>query len=432
MRTRMVAVFLAGVVPPVYAYHALGEPERATGDGYIVATYDGGEVTASELRRESERAGDVGRIDPTSSAPAENRTGDLEALAKEVAVREILLAEAHQRQLGQSVDDHLDQKLLEQKVLAECLSARIERECRQLPVGDQQVSLMLEECGARFMPVQSVSARRIVIDRETSDVVSARRRAERALAELRGGASFLDVAKEYSDAPDAARTSATYTPGFWDGGSWPIIRQTGKGEVTPVLSTARGFEIVAVDAFVVAPQATEADAREAAVAEIRQSEFETRLTALLGAAGERFPIRCEDGHASLAIAAPATTQPAEQTAIRCGGFHLTAAEARILAERMGWQALPCGRVAELLDQRYGESLLLGEMARSEKLDRDAACRKALDDARENDLCRRAKETLIAEWSSMDTFDGRRDFKVALLQKHHFKPMPEAFDQIEKR
>jgi len=86
-----------------------------------------------------------------------------------------------------------------------------------------------------------------VPEQATPDVVRAReRRAEEALAEVKGGKDFAQVAAAYSNAPDASsggdlgwRTRARLPSVFAD-----IVRGMKPGEVSAVLRSAGGFHIV--------------------------------------------------------------------------------------------------------------------------------------------------------------------------------------------
>jgi peptidyl-prolyl cis-trans isomerase SurA len=86
-----------------------------------------------------------------------------------------------------------------------------------------------------------------VPEQATPDVVRAReRRAEEALAEVKGGKDFAQVAAAYSNAPDASsggdlgwRTRARLPSVFAD-----IVRTLKPGQVSAVLRSAGGFHIV--------------------------------------------------------------------------------------------------------------------------------------------------------------------------------------------
>jgi peptidyl-prolyl cis-trans isomerase SurA len=86
-----------------------------------------------------------------------------------------------------------------------------------------------------------------VPEQATPDVVRAReRRAEEALAEVRGGKDFAQVAAAYSNAPDASsggdlgwRTRARLPSVFAD-----VVRTMKPGQVSAVLRSAGGFHIV--------------------------------------------------------------------------------------------------------------------------------------------------------------------------------------------
>jgi peptidyl-prolyl cis-trans isomerase SurA len=86
-----------------------------------------------------------------------------------------------------------------------------------------------------------------VPEQATPDVVRAReRRAEEALAEVKGGKDFAQVAAAYSNAPDASsggdlgwRTRARLPSVFAD-----IVRTMKPGQVSAVLRSAGGFHIV--------------------------------------------------------------------------------------------------------------------------------------------------------------------------------------------
>jgi peptidyl-prolyl cis-trans isomerase SurA len=119
----------------------------------------------------------------------------------------------------------------------------------KVQVSDSELDLFLEQLKNRPEAVEYELAHilvRVPDQASPERIEAARNRAEKALAEARGGADFATLAASYSDAPDALQGGAL---GWRNEGRLPelfaaALAKLKPGEVTPVLRSPAGFHIL--------------------------------------------------------------------------------------------------------------------------------------------------------------------------------------------
>jgi len=205
-----------------------------------------------------------------------------------------------------------------------------------------------------------------------------RRRAVQALAELRQGKPFAEVAAAFSDAPDSLqggdlgwRSAARLPPLFLD-----AIRRLKPGGITDVLRSANGFHVIRLDETRSAPRAAETTAQTRARhilirgrEGLSDSEIRERLTRLRArvAGGEPFEelarVHSDDGSAQmggdLGWISPGDTVPEFERAM---------------------DALKAGELSQPVQSPFGWHLIQVVERRSEALTEDrkrAAARQAI-------------------------------------------------------
>ncbi len=206
-----------------------------------VAVFDGGWVSAEELAAAAsgERAG-------TSRLPGV-RGATPDELARWIAWEELVVADRRNEVAGRrdfSLRSHeLQQAPLVSRLLAE-LGAGVQ-------VSDAEVSAELEAIRAsRSAREPRLELRHIYLraSDELSEVDRERKRAsaQQLLGELRGGASFEELARQHSEsstAPNGGLIPAL-RPGMTDPGFERVVFALDEGEISDVIETASGFHIV--------------------------------------------------------------------------------------------------------------------------------------------------------------------------------------------
>ena len=142
-----------------------------------------------------------------------------------------------QRRLRQ-VQDGVLADLYVQKAEKEALSVDLEQRARELYKADQ----------AKFMSAEQVYVQHILVNLNGRTRETALERANKVLAEARGGGDFLALAAQYSDDPDAKRNGGDLgynAPGsFVPSVTKAIAGMSKKDEIAGPLESDFGFHIV--------------------------------------------------------------------------------------------------------------------------------------------------------------------------------------------
>ncbi len=146
---------------------------------------------------------------------------------------------------GVSFDGWREQ-VREQMVLARLREREVDD---RVQVSDSELDLFLEQMKSRPQAVEYNLAHilvRVPDQASPERIQAAHSRAEKVLADARGGADFATLAASYSDAPDALQGGAL---GWRNEGRLPelfasVLAKLNPGEVSPVLRSPAGFHIL--------------------------------------------------------------------------------------------------------------------------------------------------------------------------------------------
>lgn len=216
--------------------------------------------------------------------------------ASEEEVEEML---ADTRSKFQS-EEELNDALGEQGLTLEDLKARfrnqiiiqklISRQLRsRITVSPAEVTAYYESHPQEFeIPVAVQSAVILIKPKGSFDLVQARDLAQRLAQQLRQGADFYDLAKRYSDGPNAKMGGRI---GYLEKGSsvkeiGEVLFSLKEGEVSPLIQTAAGYHIFRAESIRPARRATLEEAKDPIQSRIfqektavRYKEWITRLRA---------------------------------------------------------------------------------------------------------------------------------------------------------
>jgi hypothetical protein len=125
------------------------------GDTNVIATYDGGRVSAGAVAEAGEEPRFV--VDAERYAPTNAISRD-EKLARHLAALQILVGEARRRGLDQAPEWRLQTKFLEQHLLREALITEL---LQGVLLSDEEVARYYESNKFRLLTIQAFEARRI-------------------------------------------------------------------------------------------------------------------------------------------------------------------------------------------------------------------------------------------------------------------------------
>lgn len=168
----------------------------------------------------------------------------------DVSDQEVKQAIAQMKQQGEKVDETDPYNVRNVRDQLTLLKV-VDREVRNnVMVGEMEMKRYFKEHQARFaLPEEYTLSQILIQPRSADNAGEAREKARIALADLKRGEKFEDVALHYSDGPNASR-----------GGRLGLVRQgelmpaieraiapLTPGEISDIVETAEGFHIVRVD-----------------------------------------------------------------------------------------------------------------------------------------------------------------------------------------
>ena len=230
------------------------------GDTNVIATYDGGRVSAgdvAEAREEPRFVADAEQNAPTNAVSLD------EKLARHLAAVRILVSEARRRGLDRPVDPEaakagpqpqhqpyaqagpgwaLEQKLIEQRVLAQALEKEVRR---SVTISEQEIDEQYRTNRFNMIGFEAVEAGRIGISAQKHGE-GALERAKQALGLIRNGQDFVAVARQYSDLDLKLAQTAPYPAKFWGKENGLVLGQLGEGAVSEPVPVEDGYELLRI------------------------------------------------------------------------------------------------------------------------------------------------------------------------------------------
>ncbi len=361
----------------------------------LVATYDGGSVSAGDVAEAGEEPRFV--ADAERNAPPNVTIAQEEKIARHLAATRILVSEARQRGMDQGPVWQVQAKLIEHRVLSETL---VEEMRQGVALSEKEVTDFYEANKFKLLTIQAIEARRLGISAQKHGT-NALARAKEALALIRAGQDFAAVAERYSDLPTSAAQTSTYPPDFWGKQGAMALAELGEGKVSDPLPAADGFELVGVERMRLPGNVNPEEARYRA-REVLAGELAGRRWAEMRSAAEAaFPFVIVLTNLSSATAKPALSTPQPSTnsyLLCCGRFGFTEEECRAFAKERSLAGLDMPKVLAALKENHGEQIQLGEFARGMGLDQRPGFRQRLRYECEKRLAHQAKMVLIPEYT----------------------------------
>lgn len=226
----------------------------------LVATYDGGSVSAGDVAEAGEEPRFV--ADAEQNAPTNAISLD-ENLARHLAAVRILVGEARKRGLDRPVDPELakagpqpqhhpysqsgpgwplEKKLIEQRVLAQALEEEMRR---GTTISEQEINEQYRTNRFNLIGFETVEAGRIGISAQKHGD-KALERAKEALAAIRKGQDFAAAARQYSDLEPKLAQTAPYPAAFWGKESGLVLGALGEGKVSDPVAVEDGYELIKI------------------------------------------------------------------------------------------------------------------------------------------------------------------------------------------
>lgn len=168
----------------------------------------------------------------------------IEELRKEAGIPNNQVLDQVLRQRGSSLDEYrrnLRQKLIIDGLLQQFVYSKI-------TLLTPEIEAYYKENIARFTEPSEVELKEILFLTEDKVKSNVRERAEEILAKLRSGASFEDLAKQYSEGPTASRGGeiGAFKKGQMSAAIENVAFELDEGQVSEIIEADYGFQIVKV------------------------------------------------------------------------------------------------------------------------------------------------------------------------------------------
>lgn len=261
--------------------------------GEVLATYDGGKVTIPDI---TDRLKDrffrhtTGLHFPKFTSPCQKEPNGIECIegsTQRVAALRIMLMMAREMGLEKKPDYIYMAKIARQKALADALMDAMREEAHSLVIPEDELHAAYErEKGAIIQThAKAIEAQRIVVSSEKHKGKAAWRAAE-ALRLIKAGHPFEEIAKEFSDKPEAVNVQM-YDLSFFEsnaggtGNKVAGLLVVPEGQVSDVLTCDEGYELVKVVRIVTDPNFSQDMAMDIIRDSFREEESEKRINDLL-------------------------------------------------------------------------------------------------------------------------------------------------------
>lgn len=199
--------------------------------GPVIAEVNGTAITAGELTREMKN------LPPQIQPMAETDEGKKE-LVDTMVIREIILQQAKKDGLDKSREVAERMEDLKNKVIVDTyLKKKLEEQAK---VSDEELKKFYEQYKEKFKTGDQIKASHIL--------VKSQKEADDLAAQLKGGASFEELAKKHSSDSSAAKGGDLGW--FGKGNMVPEFEKVAfslkEGQISPVVQTKFGFHIIKV------------------------------------------------------------------------------------------------------------------------------------------------------------------------------------------
>ena len=436
-----------------------------------VAIYDGGHVAAKDVTQcladESCRRyvevcpdGPCPGAPPETADPARRHIDNIEKGARGLAVLQILLQTAEERKLDQTPEYRLECKFAEQRVLADDLWESLQEEARGILLTEEDITREIDTNRFAYVRASAIRAQRILISPDRHGD-KAQERAAEALKLLRAGQDFTRVAARFTDDPESV-TSRMYSLDQW--GTKDNVRDLlnlDPGQVSDILETSRGLEIIRMEEIVLARDFSIDEARQAARREIEYRRAKQRMAELMEKAQHTFPmlvgeallkdleaetrsetsIRPADQTVPVAaeherqspeintaadpLASDESPRPHEvaQPFLKCGRFILTEADTRLMAQQRAANPMSDLELMAKIEAESGDMIRTAELSRQLGYDQLPEVQKRIRFARDRILAHHARLRLISEWLS------RREFEEERIEQYYEQEWTATIDPL---
>lgn len=380
-----------------------GEVAAAISDLHVVASWDGGRLTSSELREGL--ASEMVINDALSMGGSDTA----EKVARQLALTRILVKEARDRGLDKRPAYRFQARLLEERAIADSLIRTVRRE-EAAAISDEEVSRWQAANPSAMMAPEAVDMRRITISKAAhADAVA---RAQAAHGLLASGGDFVEVAGRFNDGAPAQAEVQRYDPQVLPKSLVSAIMELHEGGVSGPVSVADGFEIVKVERLFmpVGPEETRELIRMNLAAD-RINQRVSELTNAAAARGETWTTAQSQAGGS-----------GGTVVFQAGSFVVTLEEAIDAARESGMASSDPGQLLEWIRQMSGGSVELAGLARSMGADRRPGIRQAVGYAVDKYLAQSARNAMIPEVADALVDESR-------LQEHYDKQWSATIDPM---
>ena len=190
----------------------------------------------------------------------------LEEMRQESGIPNMEVFDQYLRQQGSSLEDYrasLKQRLVIDSLLQQFVYSK-------LTLLTPEIEAYYQENIERYTEKAEVELKEILFLREGQDETQLRKKTQEVLVQLQSGASFEDLAKRFSDGPTASQGGGigNFKQGSMAEPIEAVAFQLGEGEVSGIIETEYGFQIIEV--------VSQTPARERPLEEVR-SEISMQL-----------------------------------------------------------------------------------------------------------------------------------------------------------
>ncbi len=436
-----------------------------------VAIYDGGHITAKDVTQCLADASCRSYVDicpncprppgsPATIDPLRPNAHSIEQTARGLAALRILLQTAEERKLDQTPEYRLECKFAEQRVLADDLWESLQEEARGILLTEEDLNREIDANRFAYVRATGIRAQRILISQDRHGD-EAQERATEALKLLLAGQDFAGVASRFTDAPDSV-TSRTYDLQEW--GSKDNLRNLlnlDAGQVSGILETSQGLEIIRMEEIVLAHDFSMDEARQAARREIeyrrakqrmaelmekarltfpmlvgealqKELEAEKRSEASIRPADQAVPVKAEHEKQSREINTAAEPLASDESprpddvarpVLKCGRFILTEAEARLMAQQRATNPMNDLELLAKIEAELGDMIRTAELSRQVGYDRTPEAQKRIRFTHDRILAHHARLSLIPEWLS------QLEFEEEQIEQHYEREWTATIDPL---
>ena len=168
----------------------------------------------------------------------------LEQMREESGIPSMEVLDQYLRQQGSSLEDYRES--LKQRLIIDALLQQFVYS--KLTLLTPEIEAYYQENIERYTEKAEVELREILFLREEADEAQLRKKAGEVLTRLRAGASFEDLAKQFSDGPTASQGGGigSFKEGSMAAPIEEVAFQMEEGAISGIIETDYGFQIIQV------------------------------------------------------------------------------------------------------------------------------------------------------------------------------------------